>query len=75
MKVAFDILENGKSPPPGYTKASGHIIFDVRMTLERKAHWVKDRHRTPEPQNSTFAEVVSCKSVQTALTYAALNGL
>ena len=75
LKVAFDILENDKSPPPGYTKASGHIIFDVRMTLERKARWVKDGHRTPEPQNSTFAGVVSRESVRIALTYAALNGL
>ena len=37
LKVAFDILEGDKSPPPGYTKASGHIIFHVRMTMERKA--------------------------------------
>ena len=37
LKVAFDILPEGKRPPPGYSKASGHIIFDVRMTLERKA--------------------------------------
>ena len=75
LKVAFDILDENKSPPPGYSKASGHIIFDVRMTLERKARWVKDGHKTPEPQNSTFAGVVSRESVRIALTYAALNGL
>ncbi len=28
--VAFDILPDGyEEPPPGYTKASGHIVFDV----------------------------------------------
>ena len=75
LKVAFDILPQGKRAPVGYTKSSGHIIFDVRMTLERKARWVKDGHRTPEPQNSTFAGVVSRESVRIALTYAALNGL
>lgn len=75
LKVAFDILPNGKLPPPGWTKASGHIIFDVRMTLERKVRWVKDGHRTPEPDNSTYAGVVSRESVRIALTYAALNGL
>ena len=37
LTVAFDILREGQSPSPGYTKASGHIIFDFRMTLERKA--------------------------------------
>ena len=36
LKVAFDILPNGKLIPHGYTKASGHLVFDVRMTLERK---------------------------------------
>jgi hypothetical protein len=75
LKVAFDILPEGKHVPPGFTKASGHIIFDVRMTLERKARWVKDGHRTPEPGWSTYAGVVSRESVRIAFTYAALNDL
>ena len=75
LKVAFDILEDGAKPPVGYNKASGHLVFDVRMTLERKARWVKDGHKTPEPEWSTFAGVVSRESVRIALTYAALNGL
>ena len=37
LKVAFDILPEGKLPPLTYRKASSYIIFDVRMTLERKA--------------------------------------
>ena len=75
LKVAFNIQHNDKTPPQGYTKVSGHLVFDVRMTLERKARWVKDGHRTPEPVNSTFAGVVSRESISIALTYAALNGL
>jgi hypothetical protein len=75
LKVAFDILEKGEAPPPGYKKASGHTIFDVRMTLERKARWVKDGHKTPQPNNCTCAGVVSRESVRIALTSAALNGL
>ena len=75
LRVAFDILDDGVNPPPGWTKSSGHIIFDVRMTLERKARWVKDGHRTPEPDNSTYAGVVSRESVRIALTYAALNSI
>ena len=35
--VAFKILETGGSPPPGYTKSSGHILFDVCMNFQRKA--------------------------------------
>lgn len=75
LKVAFDILPEGKNAPPGYAKASGHLVFDVRMTLERKARWVKDGHRTPEPGWSTYAGVVSRESVRIAFTYAALNDL
>ena len=75
LQVAFDILPQGHKPPPGYRKASGHIIFDVRMTLERKARWVKDGHKTPAPDNCTFAGVVSRESVRIAMTVAALNNL
>ena len=75
LKVAFDILPEGSKPPKGYTRASGHLVFDVRMTLERKARWVKDGHKTPTPEWSTYAGVVSRESVRIAMTYAALNGL
>ena len=75
IKVAFAILPEGSKPPPGYTLALGHLFFDVRMTLERKARWVKDGHKTPEPNLCTFAGVVSRESVRIALTYAALNNL
>ena len=37
VKIAFDILSDDQELPSGYKKASGHIIFDVQMTLERKA--------------------------------------
>ena len=50
IKVAFDIKPEGSIPPLKYTLATGHLIFDVRMTLERKARWVKDRHKTPIPE-------------------------
>ena len=75
LKVAFDILEHDEHLPSGYTKASGHLVFDVRMTLERKARWVKDGHKTPEPDHSTYAGVVSRESVRIAFTYASLMQL
>lgn len=73
--VAFEILPEGKKAPPGYIKASGHLVFDVKMDFTRKARWVKDGHRTPDPLTSGYAGVVSRESVRIALTYAALNGL
>ena len=72
LKVSFDILPKGKSPPQGYTKSSGHLVFDVCMTL---SWWVKDGHITPEPEQSTFAGIVFRESIILALTYASLNGL
>ena len=75
LKVAFDILDKESKLPSGYIKASGHMVFDVRMTLERKSRWLKDVHRTPEPSHSTFIGIVSRESICIALTYASLNGL
>ena len=75
VKVAFDIRHKDPNPPPGFEKASGHLVFDVRMMLERKARWVKDGHCTPEPENCTYAGVVSRESIRIALVYASLNGL
>ena len=75
LRVAFDILDENQHAPPGYSKASVHIIFDVRMTLEQKARWVKYRHRTPEPCHSTYDDIVSRETVRTTLTYAALSHL
>ena len=73
--VAFEILEDGKSAPAGYTKVSGHLIWSVKMDFTRKARWVLDGHKTPDPVGSKYAGVVSRESVQVAFTYGALNGL
>eukprot|EP00957_Ditylum_brightwellii_P029632 2239230-Ditylum_brightwellii.AAC.1 len=75
LKVVFNILPEGSKLPPGYTQASGHLVFDVQMTLKHHAQLVKDVHKTPTPELSTFARVVSCESVRIALMYAALNNL
>ena len=57
--IAFDIQRAGQKAPPGWRKASGHIIFDVKMDFTCKARWVKDGHRTPDPITSSYAGVVS----------------
>ena len=61
--VAFEILEERQKAPPGWSKASGHLIWDVKMDFTRKARWVLDGHKTPDPIGSTFAGVVSRESV------------
>jgi hypothetical protein len=57
--IAFEILENNMKTPAGWTMVTGHIIFDVKMDFTRKARWVLDGHKTPDPVGSTYAGVVS----------------
>ena len=71
--VAFNILEDNESPPPGLTKSSGHCMFDVKMDFTRKARWVKDGHLTPYPETSSYAGVVRRKSISILLTYAEIH--
>jgi hypothetical protein len=39
--VAFEILGLNMKAPPGWHKALGHLVFDVKMDFTRKARWVK----------------------------------
>jgi hypothetical protein len=73
--VAVDILDSGERAPIGWSKVTGHLVFDVKMDFTRKARWVLDGHKTPNPIGSTYAGVVSRESVRIAFTYAALNDL
>ena len=36
LKVAFDVLEDGAKIPVLHGKAYVNLVFDIRMTLERK---------------------------------------
>ena len=71
---AFEILDTDKRAPVGWTKVSGHLVFDIKMDFTRKSRWVLNGHLTKAPDRlSTFAGVVSRESIRIALTYAALN--
>ena len=67
--------ESVTRPPPGWSLVTGHTVWDVKMDFTRKARWVLDGHKTPDPIYSNFAGVVSRESIRIAFTYAALNGL
>lgn len=75
IDVAFNFLADDEKIPEGYTKSSGHIIFDVKMNFTRKARFLKDGHLTKDIDGSNYAGIVSCDTVRIAFTYAALNGL
>ena len=73
--IAFEILDEAKSDSVGWSKESGHLIFDVKMDYTRKAQWVLDGHRSANPIGSNYSGVVFRDSVRIALTYAALNDI
>ena len=54
--VAFEILETGAKAPAGWSKVTGHLVFDVKMDFTRKARWVLDGHKTPDIIGSTTTQ-------------------
>jgi hypothetical protein len=46
--VAFEVLGPNAKAPPGWHKALGHILFDIKMDFTWKAQWVKNGHKTPD---------------------------
>lgn len=76
VRVAFQTLGDGESPPPTFQEIRCHLIFDVKMEdFQRKASLVAGGHMTVIPASVTYASVVSGESVRIALTLAALNDL
>jgi hypothetical protein len=73
--VAFEVLEESMKAPVGWSKVTGHLVWDVKMDCTPKARWVLDGHKTPNPIGSTNAGAVSRDSIQISFTCAALNGL
>ena len=47
--IAFEILEDDVATPVGWKPVTGHLVFDVKMDFTRKARWVLDGHKTPDP--------------------------
>jgi hypothetical protein len=74
ISCALDFPVDGKAPV-GYQKIDCHMIFDVKMTLERKACYVAGGHQTEPTKDITFASVVSRDSIRIAFLVAALNDL
>ena len=75
VSIAFKILDSSENLPVRYSKLSVHMVFDIKLDLTRKARVVADGHLTPDPIDSTYAGVVSRKTVRIALTYVALLGI
>ena len=51
--VAFEVLDEGQQAPPGWTKVTGHLVWDIKMDLTGKARWVLDDPPGPPMQESS----------------------
>ena len=71
----LDFIEAGGVVPPGYTKITCHMIFDIKMDFTRKARFVAGGHLTDPPKESVYSSVVSRESVRLFFLIAALNDL
>ena len=56
--VAFQVLDNDQSIPPGHTFLECHMVFDVMMDFTRKACFVVNEAKTPNPKESTHTGFV-----------------
>jgi hypothetical protein len=80
---AFEILDEGKSAPPGFNVISCHVVFDIKFDFACKARFVANPpggggqaiQDFDYLSVNTYASVVSQESVRIALTLAALNDL
>ncbi len=76
LRTVFRILANGDKVPIVFQRMRCHMIFDIKMEdLHRKLRMVAGGHMTDAPATTTFASIVSCETVQIALTLTGLNDL
>ena len=73
--ITFKILEDNESLPVGYTKSSGHLIFDVKIDFTRNDRWVKKGHKHTDPESSSYDGVISRESIRIMSTWAALHSI
>ena len=57
VDIAFRIIQKDEALPPGYKKLSGHLIYDIKMDFIWKVRWVKDGHKTPNSESSSYTGI------------------
>ena len=73
VMVAFEFTEDGGAPI-GYEHLGYHMVFDVKITLDRKCRLVADGQRVEEqPREHTYSSVPSRDTVRMFFLLAALN--
>ena len=73
--VAFEVLDAGERAPHGWSKVTGHLVWDVKMDFTHKVCWVLDGCKTPDPVGLMYAGVVSHEIIHITFMYATLSRL
>ena len=73
--ISFEILDCDHHVTVGCKKITGNMVLDVKVDFTRNARWVLDGNRTPDPEGSLYARVVSRDPITISLTYGAWNVL
>ena len=71
---AFEFID-GDKVPIGYTPFDCHLVFDIKMSLQRKVRLVAGGHQTDPPKELVYSSMVSRDSVCIMFMVAALNDL
>ena len=68
-------MGKGWNAPRGYKKIRVHLVYNVKVTLDRKARLVADGHLTETPHDRVYSSVVSLRGLKMAIMIAELNQL
>ena len=64
VMIAFEFREDGKQPP-FHEYIGYHIVFDVKITLDRKCRLVADGQSVNEqPKENTYSSVPSRDTIR-----------
>ena len=73
--MLFDMKQKNTTVRPNYEYLNCYMVFDVKMDFTWKARFVANGAKMRDLLSSTYAGVVSKKTVRIAFTYTALNDL
>ena len=73
--IAFKILDEKDKVLHGWSKVTGHLLFDIKMRFTRKDQWELDDRKMISPIRTTKACTLNRESMKMLFAYATLNML
>ena len=73
--VVFDLLPCDQQAPVPYKEITCYLVFDLKMDMTRKSHYIAGGHLTDVPASQTYSSVVRRDSDRIGFLISALNNL